>query len=282
MAGDDNAVTKTPDAPVAPANPGAQAEADMPIGTPAQVFGKVTSIHNVSMVGMSEQHALVKLESAPGDIEIVDLGSVADLKTNGIEVKEGQQFWVDGRVGKINGKPLVVAERISESKLVVLNRQAPLREETTKHADARQAQQAQDVSAGTAPANGETRDPRAPRTETVDAGEKLLTIQGNVIHTRHISIEGESFQHVLAKVQTENGIVVLDLGTCSTLPASVDLSEGKAIAASGVIGHLNGKPVLLAESVGNQTSIQRPNEPTVTPATPTSAGESADKALLRK
>jgi hypothetical protein len=252
-------------------------EQDIQIGATASVFGKVISLHNCSMVGMTEQHVLAKLESAPGDVEIVDMGTVGELKSDGIEPKQGQQFWIEGRVGAINSKPLVIAERVSESKIVIITRQAPLREETTKHAEAQHNQQ---VDAGSLPLTTDAKDPKAPKTETADAGEKVLLIAGNVIHTRHVSIEGESFQHVLAKVQTENGIVVLDLGTCSTLPANVDISDGRAIAASGVVGHLNGKPVLLAESVGNLTGIQRPNEPEVIPTGNNATANSS--VLLRK
>ena len=232
---------------------------DMPVGTTAQVFGKIVSIHNCNIVGMPDAHVLAKLESAPGDVEIVDLGSAAELKSNGLEPHEGQQLWVEGRVGKINGKALVVAETLSESKLVTITRQAPLREETVKHADARQA--------GAVAGNEakDAKDIKAPKVETVDAGQRFLSVEGNVVHTRHVKIEGESFEHILAKLQTENGIVVLDLGMCSTMPESVDLTAGKSVAASGLVGQLNGKPIIVAETVGNQSIIHRPAQPEVVP-----------------
>ncbi len=233
-------------------------EDEMKVGAPAQVFGKVVGMHSCNLVGMSDPHMLVKLESEPGNVDIVDLGSTAELKANGIEPKEGQQYWVDGRVGKVNGKPLVVAETVSESKLVTINHQA-LRVETTKHADARQA------DANAAPAPTQEKAQGEPKTETVDAGQDILTIDGVVMHSRKVRIEGESFEHVMAKIKTDNGVVVLDLGTCTALPATVDLTEGKPIAASGYMGRLNGKPILMAESVGNLTSIERPHQADVTP-----------------
>ena len=254
----DQATTAAAD-PVPNAKPVAgTTEDEMKVGAPAQVFGKVIGTHSCELVGMSDPHMLVKLESEPGNVDIVDLGSTSELKANGIEPKEGQQFWVDGRVGKVNGKPLVVAETVSESKLITINRQA-LRVETTQHADARQA------DANAAPAPTQDKAPGAPKTETVDAGQDILTIDGVVMHSRHVRIEGESFEHVMAKVKTDNGVVVLDLGTCTALPASVDLTEGKPIAASGYMGKLNGKPILMAESVGNLTSIERPHQADVTP-----------------
>ena len=226
-------------------------EQNVQVGAKAQVFGKVIGLHNCNMVGMKDPHVLVKLESAPGDVEIVDLGSIMELKASGIEPREGQQLWVDGKVGKINDKLLVVAEIISESKLVMVSRHAPLTEETTKHADSRNAE------AGASATAADSKDPKAPKTETVDAGQQAITIEGTVLHTRHLKIEGQADEHMFAKIQTASGIAVLDLGSCDKVPKTVDLSEGKAIAASGVVGHVNGKPIILADSVGNLSNIQR-------------------------
>jgi len=245
--------------------PVAKTAQDTPIGTPAQVFGKIVSLHKCELVGMKEPHIIVKLESAPGDVEVVDLGSAAELKTNGIEPREGQFLSVEGKVGSINGKPLVVAESLSESKMIYVTRQGSLKEESTqKHAEGHEADK------GSAPRVA--RDPSAAKTLTSDGDTQVRVIEGTVINTRRVKIENDSNEHILAKVQTDNGIVVLDLGVCSGMPANVDLTEGKLIAASGYVGHLNGKSIIIADSVGNLSSIQRPNEPAVVPtAAPTPA-----------
>jgi len=236
----------------APADQGPESQ----VGTPAQVFGKVVSMHSVPMVGSTDPHCVVKLESAPGDVEIVDLGSADELKNNGIDVKEGKQLFISGRVGKINSKPLVVAEIVSESKLISISRQGRLVEESTKHADARNADpKAQDSNQPVA------HDPKAPKAETVDANQQIRTVEGTVMHSRKVKIEGEANEHILAKLKTEQGIAVVDLGACTALPASVDLTEGKTIAATGVVGQLNGKPIILADSVGNMTSLETPAQP---------------------
>ena len=243
-----------------------------PVGTPVQTFGKVTSMHSVNMVGVSDPHMVVKIQTEQGDTDIVDLGSTAELKTNGIEPKEGQKLWVEGRVGKINDKFLIVAERLSETKLVMVTRTTPLREETIKHAEARNdGKEIKNVA--------ETKDVKevkdgqdvvkVAKTETVDAGQQVQTIEGTVIHTRHVKIEGEADEHVIAKIQTENGIAVIDLGTCAAMPNAVDLTVGKSLAATGFIGKLNGKPIILADSVGNLNGIQRPADRPTTPGTPT-------------
>src|SRR4029077_1170881 len=69
-----------------------------PVGTQVETSGKVVSMHSAPMVGLPDAHMLVKLETEQGDTEIVDLGSTAELKTSGIEPKQGQQLWIDGRV----------------------------------------------------------------------------------------------------------------------------------------------------------------------------------------
>lgn len=230
-----------------------------PVGSPVQTSGKVTSMHSLDLAGVSDPHMLVKLQNEQGDIDIVDLGPTSVLKTSGIEPKEGQQFWVDGQVGKINDKFLIVAERLSQSPLILIPRSAPLREETTKHAEARK-----DTPATQAVSS----DKNAPKTETIDAGQQVRTVEGTVLHSKHMMIEGDANEHVLAKLQTEHGIAVIDLGTCQAMPNAIDLTVGKRLAATGYVGQLNGRPIILAESVGNLNNLQRPTESIPTSAAP--------------
>ncbi len=247
---------------VKPVAASTQAEQEaLPVGSPIETSGKVTSIHSVPMVGISDPHMIVKLEDEQGAVDIVDLGATSVLKENGIEPKQGQQFWINGRVGKINDKFLIVAEQISESKLVTIERASHLREETVKHSEA------QPVNTSTVAKTGT--DPKAAKTETVDAGQKLRTVEGTVIHSRHVKIEGEAEEHVLAKIQTESGIAVIDLGTCPAMPNALDLTAGKMVVATGYVGQLNGKPIIMADSVGNLSGIQRTAAATI--AAPKSA-----------
>jgi hypothetical protein len=228
------------------------------VGTRTETSGKVVSTHTVQLVGMSDAHVLVKIQTEDGATDIADLGSAADLKSNGIEPREGQQLWVSGRVGRINDKDLLVAESLSESKLVTIFRTAPLREESEKHAAART--DGKDAATGT--------DGKAAKTVAVDSGMQVRTVEGTVIHTRNVKLEGDTEEHVFAKLQTESGIVVLDLGGAAALP-KVDLSEGQLVAATGFVGHCNSKPIIVADSIGNLSSIKRPAGATAAPAAAT-------------
>jgi len=46
-------------------------------------------------------------------------------------------------------------------------------------------------------------------------------------------------------------------GAGGQLANSIDIADGKSIAATGYVGQLNGKPIILADSVGNLSRIQR-------------------------
>lgn len=195
--------------------------AGIQLGAAAQWHGKVVSMFSCNMVGMSD-HTLVKLEAAPGDVEIVDLGSLAGLKTNGIEPKEGQELWIDGHIGQVNNKPILLAEMVSTSKMVPIVREGAM---------------------------------------------ETSTIEGIIMDTRKVKINGEAEERMMAKVKTDNGIVVCELGCCSKMPTNVNVTVGKSIVMGGCcVGHVNGKPVMMAETIGNLGNVQRPIAPaTATP-----------------
>jgi len=216
------------------------------IGSLAQISGKVTTVKTVSMVGIADPHLMVKITSEDGDMDIVDLGSAAELKANGLDPKEGQQLWVYGRVGRINEKPLVFAESVSDTKLIAINRTTPLREESVKHAEARKDGKDAKVAADGKDGKG------------VECCMFVRTLEGTVMQTSRLKVEGEAEEHMLAKLQTDDGVAAIDLGAASALP-KVNLGEGQMVAVTGFVGRLNDKPIIIADTVGNLSSIQRAN-----------------------
>jgi len=285
------------DAPAKPVSHSAAEQEGKPIGTPVETSGKIVSVHSCPMVGVPAPHMVVKIETEQGDTDIVDLGSAEELKTNGFEPKEGKQVWVDGRVGKINDKFLIVAERLTESKLMQISRTDGLTEETVKHANAGQAgkdgaavpvandrkdvnpsqvrEEHKDGTAGQVvndrneanqgKTNNDGRAPQAPKTETVAANQTPRTVEGTVMQTRRVRIEGEAEEHVLAKLQTQSGVAVVDLGVNASIPAAVGICEGRMLSVTGVVGQLNGKPIIVSSSVSNTSA----GTPATTTATPT-------------
>jgi len=219
---------------------------EAPMGTPAHTSGKVTSMHSLEMVGSNDPHIMVKLKGEDGETDVVDLGMLSELKANGIEAKEGMDLWVDGRVGKINDKPVLVAESISLTKMAKINRNIKLREESKDNAEAR----------ATAPESKEPKDRSAPKTVTADPGMISRTVDGTVVNSRKIKVEGQTEEHTLVKLQTEGGIVVVNLGPSAKL--SVDITEGKLIAVGGIVGKMNQRPIIIAETAGNLTAVEWP------------------------
>lgn len=243
-------------AEVAPAKEGDQAAQ---VGMLVQTCGKVVKTHSVQLVDIESPHVLAKIQTEQGDTDIVDLGTAEDLKANGIDPCEGKQLWVSGRIGRINDKELVVAENLSESKFVTIAR-TPLLKESEKHAAARGA------GKDAAPVAGKDATPGADgKASTVDTGMTARIIDGKVISTQKLKFDGEPEEHTLAKLQTELGIVVVDLGEASAIP-KVDLNEGQLIAVTGFVGHLNEKPIIVADMVGNLSTIKRQLDAKVVPA----------------
>lgn len=188
-----------------------------PLGTPFKTSGKVVSTHSCAMSGMTDTHTVVKLETLLGVTDIVDLGSTAELKSKGIEPKEGEKYAVEGKIGKINDTYLIVAEKMSEPKLMMMNHTA----------------------AG------------------MDADHACCTVEGTILSTMKMKMDGEPEEHFVSKIQTDKGIAVVDLGCCSAMPDTVKLTEGQKLAATGFVGELNGKPIIMADSCGNLSHVKR-------------------------
>jgi len=215
------------------------------IGSHVSFAGKVVSTHEASIVGVDTPHLIVKLQSDQDELEIVDMGSADELKAGGIEPKEGQQLWVTGHLGRINDKPVVFAQCVSEAKLVAIRHKAPLNEETVKHADAHKGDLDQKLATGDV------------KPVSANHDQALQTVEGTVIHSKEMKLDGEAEAHTFAKLQTDAGVVVVDLGNKAAL-TKIDLSEKQWIVVTGYSGHLNDKPVIYADAVGNMTSIPRP------------------------
>jgi len=230
----------------------ASANDESQLGMRAEASGKITSVREVDMVNSEAKHMLVKILGDDGETDIVDLGSAEELKAGGIDPKEGAALFVHGRIGKLNDRMVLVAESVSNTKMLKLSRHSSLREETQKHAEKRGA-----TGEANATASNEGNPKNiAPKKMTVDAGMQSRTVDGVVLGTRKVKVENDE-EHMLVKIQTEGGVAVVDLGPVSKVP-QVDLADGKLIAASGMVGKMNDRPVIFADSVGNLTSINWP------------------------
>lgn len=76
------------------------------------VQGKITSMKDVSLAKVADQHRMVKLESQSGKKIIVDLGAKQQLGE--LNLKKGDRLMVYGVPARINGKPVLFATRVAE------------------------------------------------------------------------------------------------------------------------------------------------------------------------
>lgn len=224
------------------------------LGMRAEASGKITGVREVEMVNKDDKHMIIKLLGDDGETDIVDLGAADELKAGGIDPKEGSSLFVHGRIGKLNDRMVLVAESVSNTKMLKLSRHSGLREETQKHAEKRGAT-GEGAATADAPAEGNAKN-IAPKKVSVDAGMQSRTVDGVILGSRKVKVENDE-EHQLVKIQTEGGVAVVDLGPVSKMP-QVDLTDGKLIAASGMVGKMNDRPIIFADSVGNLTSINWP------------------------
>lgn len=76
------------------------------------VTGRLTDLRDVNLSGISDSHRLVKLQTRSGQTVIADLGRKRQLQD--ISLDQGEVVMVQGRLGRINGKPVVFADVIGD------------------------------------------------------------------------------------------------------------------------------------------------------------------------
>ena len=224
----------------------------------AMVTGKLQDVRTVNVTG-DGRHVLAKLLTKSGKTIVVDLGRPQDLA--GRKFRRGQEISALGRGGRINGKPLIVADRIRDNSKrdplltivrivrmptvsVVPQQPDGAPQQTT---DRQRQQRAQQASGSSPPSHRHV-------------------ISGKLLETREITLKGQSGKHVLARVETPQGRhVLVNLGKREGL-RDVKLSNGELIAATGAFARINGRPVLFADHIADLVAIDRSGSSNARPA----------------
>ena len=95
------------------------------------------------------------------------------------------------------------------------------------------------------------------KVEDVPNNPKYRALMGKLLGTKEVAIQGYEAKHVLAKIETPSGhIVIADLGLREDLK-DARLIEGEQLEIYGVVGRLNERPLLVAESIGEVINIKR-------------------------
>jgi hypothetical protein len=209
-----------------------------PNGMPVTASGKIVSTFTCKCDGSDTEHTFVKVKGSDGEVDVVDLGPTEGLKNN-FDAKEGQQIFVSGRIGTMNGKPIVFAETFSETKMVSIDRTPPLASSDKK--------------------DGHSAADHNKMAESSSEKNHFHTVEGRVLGSRAITFENGKEEQIFAKLQTDDGVVVVNLGPKSGL-SKIDYSDGQSIMAAGYVARLNGKPFIKAHAAGNMNPIQQDNK----------------------
>lgn len=216
----------------------------------ATVTGKLQDVRTVNIRG-DGPHVLAKLSTKSGKTVVVDLGRPQDL--TGRKFRRGQEISALGRGGRINGKPVIVADRIRDRSqrepVLTIVRIVPLppiavvpRAGADDARDSGQRQQ---------------RAQQEQEQQQQASSSFRHVISGKLLETREFTLKGESAKHVLARIETPQGRrILVDLGTREDMK-DVKLTNGELIAATGRFARINGRPVLFADHIADMVSINR-------------------------
>jgi len=88
-----------------------------------------------------------------------------------------------------------------------------------------------------------------------------VTVRGQVLATRGVSMQGVPSDHHLIRLRSDDGQrLVVDLGSREALRKDLRLQKGERIAVRGSTGQMDGTPILYARQVADTYTIDR--EPT--------------------
>jgi hypothetical protein len=96
---------------------------------------------------------------------------------------------------------------------------------------------------------------KAPKQATLTYRQRMITGKVADMKEADVATEGKTENHFLAKVNThDNRVVVVDLGPRSGLKA--EIKPGDEIAAFGITGRLNQRPLIVASKVATIVPIE--------------------------
>lgn len=225
----------------------------------ATVTGKLQDVRTVNLKGEG-RHVLAKLQTRSGKTIVVDLGRPQDLI--GRKFRRGQELSALGRPGRINGKPLIVADKLRDPSqrepTLTIVRIVPLPPMALAQGQPGEAQQAGDRRQMQQRRQQQQKMQQQRKQKAQQqASSARHVISGKLLGTREFTLKGESDKHVLARIETPQGRKVLvDLGTREGLQ-DVKLTSGELIATTGQFGRINGRPVLFADHIADLVSINR-------------------------
>lgn len=190
------------------------------------VRGDIERIKRVALRGGPEgDHLVALVNDRMGHRMIVDLGPAKQYRE--APLFTGDQIAVRGPIAWISDRKVLLAQRASiDGRMVNISRDRTV--------DARQLDRS--------------------------ASGQQSAVTGRIERAKELRLRGVDRQHVVVRLKTDEGRVMLaDLGTPQDL-SRVSLDEGCAISVEGPIIQVNGKPLILAKHLtadGKTVQIDR-------------------------
>lgn len=219
-----------------------------------EVSGRLVGLKAARLKGESQPHILAKLTTQSGKTLVVDLGTREDIGT--MRFRPNQQLTVRGPAGRINGKPILVADKVRDDSrkdrpTVTIVRLIPFNAGPTAQpsAQGRNQQQQQQMS-------------QQRQSQQQQQQQAARMISGKVADKREVTVRhagGESHKHMMVKLEGPGGrTAMVDLGPANgSALKNVKLKSGQFLSALGQIGRVNGQPVFVADHVAEVMKIDR-------------------------
>lgn len=242
---------------------GRQQAADQPRQIRAR--GTVGGFREARIDG-EEEHTLMLIELDDGDTVLVDLGPQADLQD--VDLQQADRVVVTGRPDRLQGQPLLVAERIAREE--EQDRQARIFRRDLQDDQAWRAEQLvpgrhtmygthkyrTTIKAHTEEALQEAGKTRAGQVEPAGG----VSIDGTIDSFRKAPVDGGR-EHTLMKVTLEDGqSFIVDLGPQAD-PAELGLEQDDQVTIKGRWDEVEGRRVLRAQMIkvapGQQQQAQQ-------------------------
>lgn len=78
------------------------------------VSGRVIDKREVKLQGQDQKHVLVKLRTSRGQTALIDLGAAGGEALKDLKPENGEFVTAIGRMGRVNGRPVLVADHVAE------------------------------------------------------------------------------------------------------------------------------------------------------------------------
>ena len=227
------------------------------------ISGTLTDAIAVQLKGQQERHVLAKIRNEQGKFVIVDLGTINELRRQQVKLRRGDELTIAGRPGRINERPIFVADRFQndadQPRMMVITvrptDRGTQRDQDRMRDDQDQMRDRQDRmrDQGT----GRAQDRMTGRQGAGMQQQGLTMAAGTIADLREMSLKGQQQKHVLARIETRTGQTFLaDLGTRQDLQ-DARIAKGDRIAVLGQMGRINDRPVLIAYRVADIVTIDR-------------------------